>query len=338
LVPHPRKLAATARPKVPDRFTASELMKLVLPPVRWAVPGLVAEGLAILAGVPKAGKSWLALHIALGVAAGDGVLGGAPVEAGPVLYLALEDTQRRLQKRLTRLNADATRLTSLHFRLRGTPFDTKGLVALQAEVRDLRPRLVVIDTLAKVRPALSRREESNAYQSDYGFVAGIKRLADDYDAPIICVHHTSKAPRADPVAEVSGTLGLSGAADSIIVMKRDRHKKEATLFITGRDVDEQELAITADIKGGIWRKLGDATEHRLSRERQDILTLLTGRPGLRPKEIATALGRSNDSVRYLLGQMSDDGQVRADGLHRYFVAKPSQPSHPHSPEQDNTGQ
>src|SRR5207253_2368842 len=83
--------------------TAAELMRMKLPPPRWAVPELIPEGLTILAGRPKTGKSWLALHIAIAVATGGAVLTSSPVESGPVLYLAMEDTRRRLQKRLSKL-------------------------------------------------------------------------------------------------------------------------------------------------------------------------------------------------------------------------------------------
>ena len=96
-----------ARPTKVDPFanawTADRLMAEEFAPPRWAVPGLIPEGLSLLAGAPKAGKSWLALNLALGIAAGAPVLGEVAVDPGEVLYLALEDTPRRLQSRMGKI-------------------------------------------------------------------------------------------------------------------------------------------------------------------------------------------------------------------------------------------
>src|ERR1700674_538103 len=85
----------------PVFIKASELLKKVLPEHRWAVRGVLAEGLGLLVGRPKIGKSWLALNVAVAIASGGRALGQIPVEAGDVLYLALEDNERRLRSRLT---------------------------------------------------------------------------------------------------------------------------------------------------------------------------------------------------------------------------------------------
>ena len=77
-------------------FTAADLMRMELPPARWAVEGIIPEGLSVLAGKPKLGKSWLALEQGIAGASGGVALGEIDVTAGPVLYLALEDTRRRL--------------------------------------------------------------------------------------------------------------------------------------------------------------------------------------------------------------------------------------------------
>jgi hypothetical protein len=89
---------------VPERpqttWNAVELMAVSFPEPTWAVPGIIAEGVTLLAGPPKVGKSWMSLGLGLSIAAGLPALGSIAVEAGPVLYLALEDTPRRLQSRM----------------------------------------------------------------------------------------------------------------------------------------------------------------------------------------------------------------------------------------------
>ncbi len=99
--------AAAPQPPRPrrklGRQSAADLLRKELPPVRYVVPGYIAEGLTVLAGRPKLGKSWLALDLAVAVATGGAALGSIRVEQGDVLYLALEDNERRLQKRLMQL-------------------------------------------------------------------------------------------------------------------------------------------------------------------------------------------------------------------------------------------
>lgn len=65
-------------------------------PIMWAVDDFLPVGLSVLTGGAKVGKSYLALNIALGVATGGRILGHFDAVKGGVLYLALEDTMRRL--------------------------------------------------------------------------------------------------------------------------------------------------------------------------------------------------------------------------------------------------
>ena len=92
----------------PSIFSLRDLLSWELPPVRWAVPEILPEGLTLLAGKPKLGKSWLALSLALSIAAGGVALGKQPVAQGDVLYLALEENARRLQARARQLLASMT--------------------------------------------------------------------------------------------------------------------------------------------------------------------------------------------------------------------------------------
>src|SRR5213078_2739030 len=84
-------------------FTAADLMTMEFPPPTWAVPGILAEGVTLFCGPPKVGKSWLSLGLGLAVAAGGYAFDSIRVAGGPVLYLALEDTPRRLQARMGKL-------------------------------------------------------------------------------------------------------------------------------------------------------------------------------------------------------------------------------------------
>src|SRR4030081_2665210 len=84
-------------------FSAAALQTMTFPPLNFILPGLVPEGATLLVSRPKFGKSWLVLDIAIATAASRLTLGELRPSAGDVLYLALEDGRRRLQRRITKL-------------------------------------------------------------------------------------------------------------------------------------------------------------------------------------------------------------------------------------------
>lgn len=104
-------------------------------------------------------------------------------------------------------------------------------------------RLVVVDTLKKVRPQSSPNR--SLYEVDYEALEPLLPIAAEYGVAIVIVHHARKTPGdGDVLDEVSGSTGLTGGVDGILVLKRERGKHDATLFTTGRDVEEdQELAL-----------------------------------------------------------------------------------------------
>ena len=92
---------------------ARTLADAVLEPPGYAVKDLLVQGLHILAGAPKTGKSWLTLWLCQQVAGGEKVW-GHPTQQGTVLYLCLEDGYHRLQDRLLENQRDI-RVTRRHF-------------------------------------------------------------------------------------------------------------------------------------------------------------------------------------------------------------------------------
>src|SRR5215203_5792958 len=136
----------------PGVFSIADLLSRELPPARWVVPDLLPEGVTLLAGKPKIGKTWLAQGLAVAIATGGVALGSKRVEQGEVLYLALEDQERRLHKRFKRLlTEDPPR--GLSAAVRWPTFDVGGAERI-GDWCATHPntRLVVIDTLKKVRP------------------------------------------------------------------------------------------------------------------------------------------------------------------------------------------
>ncbi|MGH9283643.1 MAG: AAA family ATPase, partial [Acidimicrobiales bacterium] len=251
--PHPNLAPVPERPRT--TWTADELMAVSFPDPTWAVPGIIAEGLSVLAGPPKVGKSWLSLGLALSIAAGLPALGSVTVEAGPVLYLALEDTPRRLQSRMRKILAGYPAPPTLTLDTHCPPLPAGGDAYLAGWL-DENPgaRLVVIDVFTKVRGAPPAGTTS-IYEADYAAVSRAKRLADTYGVPIVLVHHVRKAAAEDFLATVSGTNGLAGAADAVLVLERARANSNGVLHVTGRDVDETDYALSFDPAAGAWTLL-----------------------------------------------------------------------------------
>ena len=312
---------AAPEPQSPARlrtaWTADELMAADFPEPRWAVPGILAEGVNLLAGPPKVGKSWLSLGIALAVAAGGKALDAISVQAGPVLYLALEDTPRRLQTRIRKILAGQAAPGALTLATACPPLPDGGEQAIGAWLgRHPDARLVVIDVFAKMRGRAP--SGMSAYDADYAAIGHAKRLADRHGVAVVLVHHVRKAGSDDFLAEVSGTNGLAGAADATLVLKRARGQADGVLHVTGRDVDEAEYALRFVSDTGAWLLLdGPPGEHTLPDTRAAILRHLRQQPGTTPAGIAEATGLPRETVKKTCQRMTADGQLCADAAGRY---------------------
>ncbi len=285
-----------------ETITAADLVALELPPVKWAVPEILPEGVTLLCGKPKLGKSWFALGLCVATATGGYALGTKQVEKGDALYLALEDNQRRMQKRLRKVLDGAAAPDSLHVALEWPRLDQGGIDELRAWLNDHpAARLVVIDTLAKARP---EARGQNVYADDYAALEKLLPLAAEYGVAILVVHHLRKMGAADPLDEISGSTGLSGGVDGFLILKRDRGRHDAALHVDGRDVEEPtELALTWDQELAAWKLAGDAAEYRMSRGRAEILATLKLLGSVSARELSDYMDKSYENTRKLLSKM-----------------------------------
>lgn len=296
----------------PRIWHGDELARATFDPVRWAIPGILPSGLTILAGRPKLGKSWLVLGWALDVAAGTLVLKRIDINKGITLYLALEDSPRRMQERMHMMLGESPAPHGFNV-VTSWPRMGEGGIELLEDWLDENPdcRLVMIDTFKRFRPIEKGGRNSRLYDLDYDAVQPVAELAQRRNVAIVLVMHTNKTDPVDPVDLVSGTLGLSGAADGVLVLKRERGQADASLFVTGRDVEEQDLALKWEKDDLLcWVLLGDAEHFRQSKERRELLDTVIAQPGMKATEIAGALGKTPNNVRQLLFKMTHDGQLR----------------------------
>lgn len=237
-----------------EPIDAETLLATPLPPVRWLIPELLPAGLSLLAGASKAGKSWLCLWLCLQLAQGSEIW-NRPTRPQTVLYLCLEDTLARIQTRLFRLAGDV--VPSQLYCQTQCGCIGEGL-ELQIEkflFRHPETGLVVVDTLQKIRPA---ETNTSAYAGDYQDMSTLKALADSHNIGILLVHHLRKQGAADPFQQISGSNGLMGAADTILLLQRQRMGNTAKLLVTGRDMDSRTLHLQSE--GCIWQLLEEETQ------------------------------------------------------------------------------
>lgn len=301
-------------------FSLKFLLKQELPQPRWAVPNLLPEGLILLAGKPKLGKSWLALALAIAIASGGRALGQYQVTTGDVLYLALEDNPRRIQKRARKLLGEGPIPDRLEFATRWKRLDSDGVPDLDLWLNaHSDARLIVIDTFARVRPRPQRI--GNLYDEDYNALEGVKALADRYGVTIFVVHHLRKMSADDPLDAISGTTGLTGAIDGALILNRTRGNADANLLVVGRDIEEDlELALRFDSMTAQWIAVGNARDFKMSNERLVIRDAIANakRP-LSPSEVASVTGQSTDNVKSLMSKMARAGELKALGRGKYAV-------------------
>lgn len=232
-------------------ITCEEIMNTPLEPIEYCVDNLIAQGLYILAGAPKIGKSWLSLDICLSIAKGKSVLGQV-TKQGTALYLCLEDSVTRLQNRLYEITDEPTE--HLHFAVMAESIGN-GLELqirqFKLNYRDL--KVVVIDTLQKIRSC----DDSN-YGNDYRDLSIVKNLADELKITIILVHHTRKCKDTDPFNMISGSTGLRGCSDgAFVLIVKDKKSNEATLYCEGRDIESREIKLKFDSEQHRWICIAD---------------------------------------------------------------------------------
>lgn len=231
------------------------LMDMRLPPTQFCVQTLLPQGVTILGGAPKIGKSWLVLDLCIRVAKGE-ELWNLPTRKGTTLYLCLEDTQRRVQERLLSITDDVP--ANAFFAVTARTL-TDGLCDQIRQFVAEHPDtvLVAIDTFQMVRGS----DTDISYASDYQEARQVKQLADELNISILLVHHLRKQGDSDPLNKLSGTTGISGAVDAVFVLdKSKRSQSNATLICTGRDIEYRELELKFSKDNCAWELVADSAE------------------------------------------------------------------------------
>ena len=256
-----------AVPEPPRLFrTAEEIMNTEYPPLKWVVPDLIPEGLAMLGGRPKVGKSWLALHIANAVATGGETL-GRQVPQGKVLYVALEDSGRRINDRLHTIGAAKSK--TLFFAEEWPFLERHGLALLERVIQDEAFDLVILDTFTRM---LEKSDQTNS--SEMAAVLGpLQRMTIDYGFSLHILDHHNKL--ADPDAPLSqslfGSVAKSGVADVLVGLFRKESERQGRLKISGRDVSDLDMVVNLSDENAVWQVTGNAVDVQKKTNKELVL-------------------------------------------------------------------
>jgi DNA-binding transcriptional ArsR family regulator len=301
-----------------DRVTSvADLQLMEFPPTVWAIPRLVPMGTGLLLGPAKIGKTFFALGLGLSISSGGVALGSIPVEQGEVLYLLLEGSLSQFRQRIDRMIEDEkeTWPQKMFIKRRWPRLDEGGLDMIREWVGEHpNTRMIVIDTFKHIRPSVARGR--NLYDVDYEAVSELTELALELRISILILHHTNKGLYDDFIDKSNSSMGLPAGVNLVMFLKRERFKEEATLDITGHDVEEMELEMTFNAETCSWSLMDeDEGLKGLSPEAKDILNYIVGKADqtVRTGEIADYRKISDPAATQHLKKLEGQGLLRKLG-------------------------
>ena len=302
-----------------ESYTALELSKMEIEPVKWFIPNFLPSGLTILAGPPKIGKSFFCWNIALAVASGGMAFSSIEIEKPHnVSYLSLEDPDVLLQDRLSMMSDVMPSNLHIVHDMQGKKLDAVGLKIVGQHLDEKESELLVVDTWMHVSPDMNIK--GTAYDIDYNALIPIQQFSQQRNIGIVLVTHTRKAADIDNVFnQIQGSVGMQAACDTLMMLSHDSGSK--TLHLSGRRIESNQFAFTID--DGIWKLEGNAQEFHSSELRSEILLLLkeSGEMGLSARDIIEMTGKNDKTIYSTLRRMVINDEInqpkkRGDYFHK----------------------
>lgn len=319
-------------------ISADEVQQMNIPETPWIIKGFLSEGLCLLAGSPKVGKSWIALDIALAGCLGEQVLGFFECsDPFGVLYVPYEDNFRRLKYRVNKLmfnsvykkapanlyypqNSESKHVDFL-------PINDGGLDVIKSFI-DSHPdiRMVIIDTLGRAKKQRGGRN-TDAFLDDYEFSSRLQKLAMEKHLCILMIHHMRKAVSEDIFEKISGTTGLTAAPDVLLVLEAKKQtdtRKEGKLHIRSRDFADNVYSLYFDMDSCHWLIQGTADKIEESERGAEAIALFYGdtEKELKLKDIAEDMETSTANARKILLRLVKKGMLSQATRGKYKLAKP----------------
>ena len=239
-------------------ISSAALMDQEFTPAEFVVKGFLPKGLCVLGGAPKIGKSWMMLDLCLHVAKGEPFL-GMEVKQGTAWYLSLEDTNDRIRQRLACITAEAVDSFQITTREHepGTMADSlpKTIDKFMRKFPDT--KLIVIDTMQMAKGT----SKDPQYSGDYADTGAFKTIADKHKVAMVLITHLRKAADSDTFNEITGSTGITGAADTLMTLKKSARMADAAkLSCTGRDIAQREMELRFDKTNFVWSKISDSAD------------------------------------------------------------------------------
>lgn len=284
----------------PKKWSVKELLNHTFEAKSWILQGYLPVGLTILAGRPKAGKSWLALQFAR-MAAETGV---------KVQYFALEDSPRRLHERMLLQGFDENSTIDVDFDM---PALSDGGLAWLEEQRLIHGyQLIIIDTFSRASNGLDDMQDMGEMTRLMG---ALQRIAIANDIAILLVDHHKKSSGmgANPIDDIIGSTGKAAVCDCALGLYKEQAKGGATLKITGRDVEERDETLSWDSQNSSWKFEGNTWQLRLDSEKGRVYEAIQSLAGEGKDATTTAIskltGMHAPNVNNCLQVLTRDGLI-----------------------------
>lgn len=293
-------------------YTAAQLQTQEIPPLVYTVDEVLPEGLTMIHGHSKLGKSFLGMDIAAGIALGGRVFGRFQAQRGRVLYLAMEDGPRRLKTRFQALFTDlGVWPDTLHLVHDWKTMDARGFLLLKGWLATHPDtKAIILDPWTALRPTHSRG--GDIVIEDRKPLERLDRLGHKHHLSFLVLHHSAQHNKGDSLNNASGSSGVVQPATSVLEFSRKRGEHEAVLKGSPKDGPEIDWTLKRDERTGFWTAVGDTEEFQTSAARAEILALLTSDGPMAPRVIAAALERNEGTIGKLCRRMRDDGLLRGD--------------------------
>ena len=298
----PKDTAAPARLAI---VSGAELAAKKYPPRQFIVDGFIQRGnLVLFAGKPKTGKSWILLQLAHELdAPRGGLFLNKPTSPAKVLYLALEDGERRIHERLAIRNWTPI---SAHFYSSGMlPLDGGGMAQLRATAADF--DVVIVDSL---RVACGAKVEENNNEVMGAILQALADFAHETEKVVIVVHHLTKASYEDAFDGIRGAGSIRQAYDVGVVMQRKKGEKEAKLVVESRDAEINDMTISFEGGSTGWKYEGDGERLETIRAGKAVVKALSELGGeAAVAELASHLKITPQAVGQQLNAAEREGLV-----------------------------
>jgi hypothetical protein len=296
------------------RYTSQELLAADLPAPKWIIPDLLPEGLTLLVGKPKSGKSWLSLQIAASLSLGHDVISHFPCNPTSVFYISLEESDFLVKDRFEKKIGGMGSPDHLTF-LFDCAVETAGVKFIEAEINcaAVPPKLIIIDTLRRFMPSF----DVNSYDETTSALQGLRALAAKHEISILALCHARKSASADAIQDtILGSTGFAAGSDTFMIVTKnpgrptDERPLRGYVYTDSRIVMQSEYAIEL-VKDRGWRYVGEGEQVRKSDIQQAIISALKeAQEKMTPKDIADETNIDHGIVKTTCRRLFRNGDIK----------------------------